>query len=111
MARGGMPKLVQAKDIPPGPILAAVYTGAQGRIMGGMLSHEELVEAVKAATGVEYPYKVVRAKAGQMMKQKLIFGCICGCRGNWALLEKGAEVVTREYGDIWMNPATWRYNV
>jgi hypothetical protein len=38
-----------------------------------------------------FPAKVVRAKLAALIRQKLIDGCTCGCRGDFELTETGAE--------------------
>lgn len=36
----------------------------------------------------QFPKKVVIAKLRSMVKRKLINGCVCGCRGDFEVLER-----------------------
>lgn len=37
----------------------------------------------------DFPEKVVRAKLHALLRRGLIFGCCCGCRGDFTFTEKG----------------------
>lgn len=41
------------------------------------------------------PLKVLIAKAGQLIKRKLIDGCACGCRGDFEITAAGAAWLAR----------------
>jgi hypothetical protein len=40
---------------------------------------------------LQYPMKLVRAKASSLVRRGLISGCACGCRGDFELSYKGEE--------------------
>lgn len=59
-----------------------------------------------ADTFSEFPAKVVHAKLTRLANRKLLGGCACGCRGDWHLRRRGAELIGVElrpdhasYGD------------
>lgn len=41
--------------------------------------------------------KMMRLKMGKLIKQGLVDGCACGCRGEFKLTEKGRLLVTTSY--------------
>jgi hypothetical protein len=41
----------------------------------------------------EWPEKVILAKCRQLLKRGLITGCVCGCRGDFLLTDKGSQIV------------------
>ncbi len=42
------------------------------------------------------PHKLQRAKMGQLCKRDLIDGCMCGCRGDYEITDKGLEFIGQE---------------
>jgi hypothetical protein len=37
----------------------------------------------------DFPEKVVRAKLHALLRRKLIYGCVCGCRGDFTITPLG----------------------
>jgi hypothetical protein len=74
---------IQAKDIDTDAILRFVSIGARDEqwTMFGPIC--ELM--------ADIPPKVVRAKLAKLIRQGLLDGCTCGCRGDFELTEAGAE--------------------
>ena len=68
---------VQAKDIPVDRFLAAVVACSFPNQMGA--NESDVAEYL----GV--PDKVARAKARGLIKRGAIYGCACGCRGDWRM--------------------------
>lgn len=77
-----MEKRVQAKHVPQGKILAALqrkpglwHTHRESKTMPSLL---DAVPELRA-----YPPKVVLRALAAMKARGEIFGCDCGCRGDW----------------------------
>jgi predicted transcriptional regulator len=43
----------------------------------------------------ETPVKLARAKMGMLIRRGLVDGCTCGCRGDFELTAKGADLLSR----------------
>lgn len=71
-------KLLQAKHVPALPLLKMI-----GAAKGWAIIFD-LIEATP-----EFPPAVVRAKLAQMIRGGLCEGCVCGCRGDFMLTDKG----------------------
>lgn len=67
---------MQAKDIPDGAFLAAV------RVVNNVERRWAFYGDLMA-TFPGIPYKVLRAKAGKLIRRGLLEGCDCGCRGDF----------------------------
>lgn len=89
------PNNVKASDLDPNPILEALskHQGEWACFWDNKLTWQpnNYDEYEIAPTG--YPQKVVRAKLKKMHKQGLIGGCLCGCRGDLEITDKGLEVI------------------
>lgn len=74
-----MLKTVQCKDIPTQPILEL------------LASKKKMwpISKVEAAMPVWTPKNLVRAKLKTLVKNGLIDGCCCGCRGDFEIKDKG----------------------
>lgn len=73
-------KDVQAKHIPDGVALLAVYLAGRDR-PAQWASRSEVEDQLHT-----YPPKVVLAKMRALLKKGLISGCGCGCRGDFVVL-------------------------
>lgn len=88
---------MQSKDIPDVPVLEFLenrklallpFPGAPGTLLArkdGSLFENSVQHAMPAGV----PMKLMRAKMASLMKRKLVDGCVCGCRGDFELTEKG----------------------
>jgi len=89
--------LMQAKDIPVMPVLAFLESCRRAAVpfpgAPGTLSVREdgslLPNSVQHGMPVGVPKKLARAKMASLIHQKLVDGCVCGCRGDFKLTEKG----------------------
>lgn len=83
---------MQAKDIPNPLILDLIRRESMNRDMGdwewsGHLPRPVFTRDIQALLpGI--PPKVVRAKLSKLVRQGLIDGCCCGCRGDFVLKEE-----------------------
>ena len=82
---------MQCKDIPDLPILRFLYD--LGR-WGTILADNE--NSVQLAMPVGVPEKLARAKMGGLIRRGLVDGCVCGCRGDFELTDRGLQAV-RQY--------------
>jgi hypothetical protein len=48
----------------------------------------------------EFPPKVARAKAGQLIKRDMLTGCTCGCRGDFELAPRGLDYLAEISDDL-----------
>lgn len=71
---------MQAKDITDEALLRAVVIATDARSAPWANRFD-----VGVVLGEEIPEKVVLAKARKMIRQKKLYGCACGCRGDWRL--------------------------
>lgn len=83
---------MQAKDVDDRAILAVVHElaakeGARHGPQSATATSWDVCEAIDA------PKAVVRAKLAAMARRKLIDGCACGCRGDFALTETGKALL------------------
>jgi hypothetical protein len=74
--------LTSARDIPDQVLLDLVETQARERDGLGAVLWE-----LQAALP-DYPPKVIKAKLRKLSRRGLITGCLCGCRGDFALTER-----------------------
>lgn len=75
--------MMQAKDISDDVVLDAIKT--RGRNGVAIWSTRWDIQDELA----QFPKKVVIAKLRSMIKRKLIDGCVCGCRGDFEIVEGG----------------------
>ncbi len=47
----------------------------------------------------DVPRKLALSKMRKLLKQGLVGGCACGCRGDWELTDKGWRALTEECGE------------
>ena len=76
---------MQCKDIPTRPILE--FLAVHGGI--GCSWYFDDDRCVRNVMGVGIPDKLVLAKMRKLVYKRLVSGCICGCRGDFELTEKG----------------------
>jgi hypothetical protein len=88
---------MQCKDIPDVPVLEFLenrklsqlpFPGAPGTLLvrnDGSLFANSVQHAMPATA----PLKLMRAKMASLIKRKLVNGCVCGCRGDFELTDKG----------------------
>lgn len=86
---------MQAKDIPDAPVLRFVeqhggigcnwFANDDGSPMGD--------RSVLHAMPTETPAKVALAKMRGLVKRGLVTGCVCGCRGDFEITDKGRELL------------------
>jgi hypothetical protein len=74
-----MSKNLQAKDISTDEFLAAVTLNRTERWGAPAVEWD-------VAVILQKPQKVVRAKAAKLIKQGVITGCACGCRGDYEVV-------------------------
>lgn len=91
--------LKHARDITAEQFVAAIETAGRlcGRstatrwdvamVLGGLSDHVDS-DPVLEVPGV--PEKVVLAKARKLIRQGVISGCACGCRGDFEVVRSGA---------------------
>lgn len=79
--------MTQCKDIPDEPILHHVYV----RNLAGRWA---LCDGVSGeAFPPETPDNLYWAKMRSLGRRGLLFGCFCGCRGDYVVSEKGCELL------------------
>lgn len=77
---------MQSKDIPTLPVLQ--FLSNQNRWCVIIDGQEHSVQkAMPAGT----PLKLVRATMSKLIRQKLVDGCLCGCRGDFYLTPLGIQ--------------------
>jgi hypothetical protein len=74
---------IQAKDVDTNAVLRLV---APATVDERWTMFSDLCEGLSAV-----PAKVLRAKLAKLIKQGLLDGCACGCRGDFELTTAGAE--------------------
>lgn len=90
---------MQCKDIPDAPILERIYEinvtyGWCFRFWMDSRNNERC--PLNAFPDREKtPDKLVLAKMRNLHKRGLIRGCTCGCRGDYVITAKGAELINR----------------
>lgn len=84
-------KKTQCKDIRETPILEFL------QIHGGIGCHRHYDYESERNIGNAFPqglpHKLMDAKLKQMIKKGLIEGCMCGCRGDFRLTDKGLKIL------------------
>ena len=75
----------KASDIPDATVLAVIDANAPRWTMV-----HEVFNAI-VADRPEMPFKVVQAKIRQMIANKRLGGCGCGCRGDFSRPRKGSS--------------------
>jgi len=80
-------KLIQSKHVPEVPILRslAALPGGETANLEDILNHRS-----------GYPVKAVKERLNSLIRRKLITGCTCGCRGEFAITEAGKAALTAE---------------
>lgn len=79
---------MQAKDVPDEPVLAflgAVPPHDDGTPRTGATWFPGFPNSVQNAMPEGTPEKVALAKMASMVRRGLVFGCACGCRGDFRL--------------------------
>ncbi len=74
----------QAKNLPDQDLLRLIVD------LGGLAVLWDLEARLPKA-----PPKVIRRKLASLIKRQLIEGCTCGCRGDFALLDAGRQLLDR----------------
>jgi hypothetical protein len=83
--------LMQCKDIPNEPILEFIAQhGGIGCTWVGTLER-----SVRHAMPAGIPNQLVLAKMRVLLRNDLVAGCGCGCRGDFELTEKGQQALSR----------------
>lgn len=90
--------MMHCKDILEAPILERIYDINVGgswvfRWWLDNVSGPQFLDAFP--DGKETPDKLVVAKMAKLIKRGLVKGCDCGCRGDYVITAKGAEVIGR----------------
>ncbi len=80
--------MVQCKDIPNEPILQFLKKH-KGQWATWFQTMEGGMPSVREAIPDDIPGKLVVAKMRQLIKNGLVKGCGCGCRGDYEITEKG----------------------
>jgi hypothetical protein len=86
---------MQCKDIPDTPILAFLDS-LNGRLATWFDCDPRQDNTVIRAMPPRTPKKLVLAKMRMMIRRGLVDGCPCGCRGDYALTEKGKALLVAE---------------
>lgn len=83
------PRAQQCKDIPDRPILEFLVglKNATGYMYSGF--DNSVLRAMPS--GEETPINLASAKMASMIKRELVFGCTCGCRGDFEITPKGLQ--------------------
>jgi hypothetical protein len=65
------------------------------RVYSETVSRWDLASALDSV-----PERVLLSKASKVIKRGLVTGCACGCRGDFALTEKGIALLVEHGGDV-----------
>ena len=85
---------MQCKDIEELPILKFLFSyGGIGCSAWRQLDKTPFPRSVLFAMPQEIPQKLAAAKMKSLVNKGLVYGCCCGCRGDWELTEKGKELL------------------
>ena len=71
---------MKASDITDEVLLAAIEA-VRGKFVPSSSSRWDIEEALP-----QFPAKVVRAKLRSAVKRQVIYGCACGCRGDFEII-------------------------
>ena len=83
-----MSKGLQAKHVSSDSFLAAIRQDIAGRAAESGVDQKWVCASVwNVAAILGIPDKVVRAKVRALVRQRLITGCACGCRGDLQIRE------------------------
>jgi len=88
--------MMQCKDIPTLPILE--FIDAQDAWCNWFpidLGGSDNLRTVRYAMPPDIPDKLIHAKMRQLIKNGLVDGCPCGCRGDFEITEKGVEFINQ----------------
>lgn len=83
----GMPKLIQAKYVSEGAILATLFSFSPRPVM--------IWDLTSMFDGIELPERVVLAKMRAMLRRGLVDGCACGCGGSFTITGLGNAELER----------------
>lgn len=83
---------MQCKDIPTKPVL--LFLNQMSAPWGTWFAGFE--NSVSNAMAEGMPPKLVKAKMDQLIKNGLVDGCTCGCRGDYRLTDKGCEYLNQQ---------------
>lgn len=96
-----MDKKLQCKDIPEIPILQYLKDSGPGfTCIWYGFNYNPDTRDLYCAFPVGTPPKLAHAKLRNMYFNKLITGCICGCRGDFELTDKGRRKLEATYQKI-----------
>jgi hypothetical protein len=82
---------MQSKDIPDTPVLQFLASlDTWGTWFAG------LPNSVQQAMPAEVPGKLVHSKMRALIRRQLVDGCVCGCRGDFELTQKGRDYLAAQ---------------
>lgn len=85
---------MQCKDIPTQPVLQFLSGLSGGATWFDCRPEHPLFDnSVLWAMPEGTVAKLARAKMAGLIRQGLVEGCACGCRGNFVLTEKGRQTL------------------
>jgi hypothetical protein len=86
---------MQCKDIPDLPILRFLLNqGGRWSTYGDGYSMPTVQDAMPPGT----PRKMQKAKMEMLIRRGLAGGCVCGCRGDFTITEKGITLLNSLVG-------------
>lgn len=86
---------MQCKDVPELPVLR--FLSALGR---AGTAFPEMENSVQQAMPAGTPANLARAKMGSLIRRKLVKGCVCGCRGDFELTDKGRQYLATQHSPV-----------
>ena len=87
---------MQCNDIPDEPILQ--FLAEHGGIGCTVWRQDDGTPYERSALKAmpdNTPQKLAKAKMGQLIKRGLVDGCMCGCRGDFELTDKGQASIQK----------------
>jgi hypothetical protein len=87
---------MQAKDIDGRRVLQWLSQQDRAATHWKPLIMPSVLDAMPAGT----PEKVALAKMSALLKQGLVDGCGCGCRGDWRITDKGRGLLILRGGKL-----------
>ena len=84
---------MRCKDIPEEPVLRFLHEQGGWCTWFGPIDGELPANSVLRAMPHGTPAKLALAKMRQMIRNGLVDGCGCGCRGDFELTYQGRELV------------------
>lgn len=80
-----------AKDVPMVEVLKAIFIIVDIGVTGTTANTWNLYPYLDRVLEQDVPKKIYKAKLRSLLKQGLVDGCACGCRGGYTLTIKGHE--------------------